>query len=175
VRFILEEEDDLTFYKALRMYSRGKFNEDSLERYDKDIYRISRASNRAQSEITFEFADDEKLFELLGLDDDDAWFARMAISSNGNIDIESYESIYDDFTQGYGSVFYSFNEENMKKLQEISVMILGKQTNLNEESESSLLAKTIDELFNTESSNIVSEYHKYLKEEIRITSKDSIK
>jgi uncharacterized protein involved in tolerance to divalent cations len=175
VRFILEEEDGLTFYKALRAYSRGKFNEDSLEYYDKNVYRVSRASNLAQSEITFEFADDEKLFELLGLDDDDAWFARMAISSNSNIDIESYESIYDDFTQGYGSVFYNFNEENMKKLQEISVMILGKNTNLNEESESSLLAKTIDELFNTEASNIVSEYHTYLNEEIRITAKDSIK
>ena len=71
MRFILEEEDDLTFYKALRAYSRGKFNEDSLERYDKHVYRISRASNRAQSEISFEFEDDEKLFELMGLDDDD--------------------------------------------------------------------------------------------------------
>ena len=48
------------------MYTRGKLNEDSLELYDKHIHRISRASNPAQSEITFEFEDDEKLFELMG-------------------------------------------------------------------------------------------------------------
>lgn len=175
MRFILEEEDDLTFYKALRMYSRGKFNEDSLERYDKYVYRISRASNRAQSEISFEFEDDEKLFKLMGLDDNDAWFARLVINSNSNIDVESYDSIYDDFAQGYGSVFYDFNEENMKKLQEISVIILGKETNLSEESESSILTKTLDELFNSEASNIVGDYHTYVNEEIRITAKESIK
>lgn len=175
MRFILEEEDDLTFYKALRMYSRGKFNEDSLERYDKHIYRISRASNRAQSEISFEFEDDEKLFELMGLDDDDAWFARLVINSNSNIDVESYDSIYDDFTQGYGSIFYNFNEENLRKLQEISVMVLGKETKLSEESESSLLAKTLDELFGSEASNIVGDYHTYVNEEIRLTAKESIK
>lgn len=174
MRFILEEEDDLTFYKALRAYSRGKFNEDSLERYDKHVYRISRASNPAQSEITFEFEDDERLFELLGLDDDDGWFARLVINSNNNIDIESYDSIYDDFIQGYGSVFYSFNEENLKKLQEISLMIIGRKIELSSESDSSLLAKTLDELFNSEASNIVSDFHTCLNEEIRITAKESI-
>lgn len=174
MRFILEEEDDLTFYKALRLYTRGKLNEGSLELYDEHIYRISRASNPAQSEILFEFEDDEKLFELMGLDDDDGWFARRVIDSDSNVDIESYESLWDDFIQGYGSVFYNFNEENMKKLQEISVMILGKKTELSSEADSSLLAKTLDELFSREAGNIVSEYHTYLNEEIRITAKESI-
>ena len=174
MRFILEEEDDLTFYKALRLYTRGKLNEGSLELYDKHIHRISRASNPAQSEILFEFEDDEKLFELMGLDDDDGWFARHVIDSYSNIDIESIDSLWDDFIQGYGSLFYNFNEENMKKLQEISVMILGKKTELNRESDNSLLAKTLYELFNREANNMVDYYHTYLNEEIRITAKESI-
>lgn len=174
MKFILEEDDDLTLFKALRLYTRGKLNKDSLERYDNHIYRISRASNPAQSEITFDFDDDEKLFELLGLDDDDGWFARLVISSQGDIDIESYESIWDDFIQGYGSVFYNFNEENMKKLQEISVMIIGKKIGISSESDNSLLAKTLNELFSREADNIVSNYHTYLNEEIRITAKESI-
>lgn len=175
MKFILEEDDeDLTLFKALRLYTRGKLNEGSLERYDNHIYRISRASNPAQSEITFEFEDDEKLFELLGLDEDDGWFARRVIDSHSSIDIESYESMYDDFIQGYGSLFYNFNEENLKKLQEISQIIIGKKIELSSESDNSLLAKTLDELFGSESSNMIDYFHTYLNEEIRITAKESI-
>lgn len=175
MKFILEEDDeDLTLFKALRLYTRGKIDEGELDGADKDIYGISRASNPAQSVITFEFEDDEKLFELLGLDDDDGWFARRVIDSYSNIDIESYESMYDDFIQGYGSLFYNFNEENLKKLQEISLMIIGKKIELSSESDNSLLAKTLDELFGSEASNMVSDFHTYLNEEIRITAKESI-
>jgi len=175
VKFILEEDDeDLTLYKALRLYTRGKIDEDELDGADKDIYRISRASNPAQSEITFEFSDDEKIFELLGLDEDDGWFARRVMDSYSNIDIEAYDSMYDDFIQGYGSLFYNFNEENLKKLQEISQMIIGKKIELSIESDNSLLAKTLDELFRNEASNMIDYFHTYLNEEIRITAKESI-
>jgi len=175
VRFILEEDDeDITLYKALRLYTRGKIDEDELDGADKDIYRISRASNPAQSEITFEFSDDEKIFELLGLDEDDGWFARRVMDSYSNIDIEAYDSMYDDFIQGYGSLFYNFNKENLKKLQEISQMIIGKKIELSIESDNSLLAKTLDELFRNEASNMIDYFHTYLNEEIRITAKESI-
>lgn len=175
MRFILEEDDeDITLYKALRLYTRGKIDEDELDGADKDIYRISRASNPAQSEITFEFSDDEKIFELLGLDEDDGWFARRVMDSYSNIDIEAYDSMYDDFIQGYGSLFYNFNKENLKKLQEISQMIIGKKIELSIESDNSLLAKTLDELFRNEASNMIDYFHTYLNEEIRITAKESI-
>ena len=174
MRFILEENDELTLYKALKAFTKGKIDKYDLDNTDNHIARISPASNLAQSEIIFEFEDDEKLFELLGLDDDDGWFARLVINSNSNVNIESYDSVWDDFIQGYGSVFYNFNEENMKKLQDISMMILGKKIELNSESDSSLLAKTLDKLFSSEATNMVDSYHTYLNEEIAISAKEAI-
>lgn len=175
MRFIFEEDEneDLSFYKALRLYARGKLGEGSLDLYEPLIYRISRASNPAQSSISFEFPDDEKLFELLGVSEDDGWFARGVTSSHSDWDVESYDSIWDDFISGYGSIFYNMDEENMKKCKEIYSVTTGQKFEL-EEATMRKFASVLVELFSREADWIVDAYHTYLNQEIRSSAKDSI-
>lgn len=174
MRLILEEDDDLTLYKALRAFIRGKIDSDELEGADRYLYRIHPETNLAQSKLWFEFNNDETLFQLLDLSDDDGWFARAVVSRYDNFDIESYDSVWDDFIQGYGSVFYSMNEENTEKIKKIGQILIGREINFSSETDMSSLAKAMDKLFPSETNNILDYYHYYLNREIQDSAKESI-
>lgn len=176
MRIIFENEEiENNLFKSLRAYIRKNITPSELVGSDSHIYKIINSnSNLAQSEIIFDLDDDEKLFELLNLSDDDGWFARWITNSNSNIDIENFDSLWDDFIQGYGSLYNNMNDENLKRLNEIMIKISGQKINFNSDESLAKSNEILNSIFPRECDDMVYEYKEYLNEEIRQSASESI-
>ena len=171
--FVNEQNDDLTPYKALRLWIKDKITLLELEGSDDSIERIRyRHGHRGDAEIVIDVSNDNEFFDLLDLHEDDAWFARAVL--NGNYEFEDGYQIEQDFKEGY-NLYGDLDDENSEIIKEIILLLTGKIVDISkgpdEMSEySALLLKT----FPNEIDNILYELRFYRNEEMNITAENSI-
>lgn len=175
MKLILENtEIKQTFFNSLRAYIRKLIDSNQLEYSDSSIYRVrDSGENLAQSEIVFDLDGDDKFFELLDIDGDDAWFANW-VTGNSSIDVETFDSLWDDFMNGYGSIFYQMNDENKEKLSQIMILLSGVPAKFKNDADMVRIAEMLNSFFPNEANSLVYEYKEYLNEEIRQTAEESI-
>lgn len=176
MKLILENtEIEQTLFNSLRGYIRKLITSNQLRDSDNNIYRvINSGENLAQSEIIFDLDGNDKFFELLDIDENDAWFASWVTNNSSSIDVETFDSLWDDFMNGYGSIFYRMNDENKEKISEIMVLLSGIPAKFKNESDMTKIAEILNSFFPYEAINLVDEYKEYLNEEIKQTAEESI-
>ena len=183
MRRIIKEEEELNFFQALRAFVKGNIDTDELDSAAMSmgggafISTIQpSSSNLAQSEIIFDLGNDELLFELLNLSQEDQYFANLVTSYDGYSysEIESSDSIWESFEQGYGEVYSHMDEETLEILENVSKSLVGKVLDLGDENETSFLSKMLYDLFPYQTSEIVDSYTYHLNVEISKTANESI-
>jgi len=176
----LEEDnsdEEMTLYKALKMWVRGKISEYDLEESDGMLNDVKHNSGHpGLALMVFDLDNDSKFFELLDLGEDDSHFARVVIDSYSNgWEFEDSYQIEDDFKEGY-IVFGDLDSDNLEKLQDIGYLLTGKKINLQggpEELDNfpSLLLNT----FPDQIDNILTSYRIEKEIEMNRTAEESIK
>ena len=176
----LEEDnsdEEMTLYKALKMWVRGKISEYDLEESDGMLTDVKHKSGHlGLALMVFDLDNDSKFFELLDLGEDDSHFARVVIDSYSNgWEFEDSYQIEDDFKEGY-IVFGDLDSDNLEKLQDIGYLLTGKKINLQggpEELDNfpSLLLNT----FPDQIDNILTSYRIERDIEMNRTAEESIK
>jgi len=176
----LEEDnsdEEMTLYKALKMWVRGKISEYDLEESDGMLTDVKHKSGHlGLALMVFDLDNDLKFFELLDLGEDDSHFARVVIDSYSNgWEFEDSYQIEDDFKEGY-IVFGDLDSDNLEKLQDIGYLLTGKKINLEGGPEElgnfpSLLLNT----FPDQIDNILTSYKIEKEIEMNRTAEESIK
>lgn len=121
-RKIIWELTGSDIFKKLVRYAKGKIDKNALENSDELIHDIK--ENRevpGESIILLRFDEDEELFKILDLSDDDIWF--LNVINSRDYEFTDGDRMYDDNKEGYG-IFRWFNGENMQKLRDISRVVL---------------------------------------------------
>lgn len=109
-------------FKKLRQYAKGQIDKNTLIHSDELIYDIKEnRESPGDSTILLRFDEDEELFNVLDLSDDDIWFLNVIMSRD--YEFTDGERMYDDNKEGYG-IFRWFNEENTQKLRDIARLVL---------------------------------------------------
>lgn len=168
---IEEEEEEDTLYKGLRRYIKGIVSEYVLEEYDPMIQKVRRQGElRGESIITFNLDDDEKLFKLLDLSDDDGWFARVTMDNYSSYEFMDAYQVEADFKEGY-SVFSDLSQENRDKMEKILFLITGKEVVVATEQQQDMeSARILLNMFPDEIDSILSEYRWAKDAEMRETA-----
>lgn len=137
-------------FKKLRQFAKGQITEYKLELSDDLIYDVKKSEKHlGESIVIMEFSDDEGLFDVLDLSDDDRWFVNV-IMSRGTYDFTDAERMWEDNKEGYG-IFRYFDNENLDKLKQISNLVLPtEEFNSNNEQFMGKLFRALDEHFDRE-------------------------
>ena len=171
-----QDEENLTLYKSLKLWVRDKIRLPELEGSDESISRVKfRHGNRGEAEIIFELKDDNEFFELLGIGDDDAYFARAVTNeySNGWEFDDDYQ-IEQDFKEGY-NIYGDLDADNSELMKEIILLLTGKNVDINQgPEEMSDFSRILLTTFPGEMEAIISEFGMCRREEMNITARDSI-
>lgn len=141
-------------FKKLRQFAKGQITEYKLELSDDLIYDVKKSEKHlGESIVIMEFSDDEGLFDVLDLSDDDRWFLKV-IMSRGTYDFTDSDRMWEDNKEGYG-IFRYFNNENLDKLKQISNLVLPtEEFNYNNEQFMGKLFRALDEHFDRELNNM---------------------
>jgi hypothetical protein len=145
-------------FKNLRQFAKGQITEYRLELSDDLIYDVKKSEKHlGESIVIMEFSNDEDLFDVLDLSDDDKWFLNV-IMSRGSYEFTDGDRMWEDNKEGYG-IFRWFNGENMVKLREISRMVLPSEE-FDEQNEQFMgkLFRKLDEHFDRELNNMTYTY-----------------
>lgn len=148
-RKIIWELTGSDIFKKLVRYAKGKIDKNALEHSDELIHDIK--ENRevpGESIILLRFDEDEELFKILDLSDDDIWF--LNVINSRDYEFTDGDRMYEDNKEGYG-IFRWFNGENMQKLRDISRVVLPNEE-FNEQNEQFMgnLYKKLDIHFDRE-------------------------
>lgn len=141
----------------IRLYQKGKLSANELEireNFDKIIER----KDRNETEVIIEFADDDAVFEAIGLSEDDAWFIKSVNSPYYDYDVQDYSTTEDDFLNGY-NVYYDFNEENEQLMRKIAQYLTPGEPYEETQDYLSKLSNILMELYNRDTRNIIDEYN----------------
>lgn len=162
-----------TFF-ALRNFVKGKISRYELESADPSIRRVTTNSgNLGQSVVYVEFENSVSLMEIIGLDDNDSWFARVVSSSYDSYQFYETDTVMEDFKDGYG-IFWRFNDENIELYKKIGLLLgLGKI-----DWEPDGLAKVGEKIYNifpNEIENIIQDYTTERNSEMNKTAFEEIK
>jgi hypothetical protein len=170
-----DEEEELTLYKALRRYIRGSIGAGDLEESDRMILEVRQKSNNlGESTIVFDFDDDEKLFESLGMDENDVWFARVVNSSYDDYEFMDAYQVEDDFKEGY-TVFGDLSAENKDKIEKILFLTMGKEVVVGREQQDDMeSARFLINMFPNDIDDILTEYRWAKDSEMNKTAKRHI-
>ena len=170
-------EEEITLYKALRQYIKGDIGDYELTGFDNMIKSVShRSGHRGQASIIFDFDNDEKLFEILELPEDDGWFARAVTSYHGDgWDFIDYYQAEEDFKEGY-TIFGELDDDNVEKMEDIILFLTGKKTNIkdNESEENAKIANLLITSFPDEIDDIIRDYRYERNDEMNTAAKESI-
>ena len=116
---------DLTgsdIFKKLRQFAKGKLDSKTLKLSDKLISDVKIKYNMpGDSKVIIEFNDDDELWNILDLDENDVWFLNRLYS--GNFEFTDSDRIWYDNKEGYG-IFSYFNDDNFEKLKKISSTVM---------------------------------------------------
>jgi len=109
-------------FKKLKEFAKGKIDKNILMHSDDliDNVLVDR-ENPGESQIMLRFDEDEDLFNILDLSDDDIWFLNVIMSRD--YEFMDSDRMWDDNKEGYG-IFRMFNGENMQKLRDISRIVM---------------------------------------------------
>lgn len=170
--------DELTgtgeFIKGLREFSRGKIDSEELEKLDESILDVKVKDPLGQSIVIIDFKNDENLFNILDLNEDDKWFLPMVTSHYSNYEFMDSYQIEDDFKEGY-SIYAELNDSNVELLKKISELILPqKKFDLNNDEFRQELSKTLLSVFERETDSILSDYHSEKEHEMSKTARETI-
>ena len=125
------EEESPTLYKAIRQYIKGDIGDYELTGFDDMIKSVNhRSGHRGQASIIFDFDNDDKLFEILELPEDDGWFAKSVTNVYGHgWDFIDYYQAEEDFEEGY-TIFGELDDDNVEKMEDILLFLTGKKTDI---------------------------------------------
>ena len=150
--------EPLDSFYGLKNFANGKISAYELQDVDPLIERVrTNSQNLAQSELTIEFDDDVKFFNLFDISDDDVWFIKMINSYYSDYEFIDYYTVKEDFLQGY-IIFGYFDDENIEKLREVNKLIYGRKFDLQDEDFRKGLANKMFDAFNFPTQNILHDY-----------------
>jgi hypothetical protein len=142
---------------ALRRYVRGKISARELMEADPSIVHISEYSNHGLSKLTIKvFRDENSIFRLLNLGEDDVWFYRV-INGNETYDFYDYSTSYEDFKNGHGCWYY-FDEENKNLINKICSYFLSEPFDIDSEDSRAKCAEILSEMFRVDVESIISDF-----------------
>jgi hypothetical protein len=180
IKRIVKESDDESngpndnFVIALRNYAKGKITKDDLYDIDDSIYYIEPKTPLGQTMLTIEFKNEEELLNLLEMSDDDIWFMRALNGYDGYDFMDSYQ-IEQDFKDGYG-VYGELDEENVDKLKNLSSILLsGKEFDLNNEDFKIALSQILLDVFPKEIDYILGDFEMEKESEMNAVANKAIK
>ena len=166
-----------SIYAFLRRISLGAndITESQLERYDDLIggFKLNK-NNPSKSMVTLKFSDDEDYYKLFDLNEGDMWFLRNLFSYYGNSDMGFYSSDfgYDDWNQGY--LLREMDDENRKKVLEISLFIDPSIKNLDDDDDGEKASKILYDNFRRQTESIIDDYVSERETCMANTAKESI-
>jgi hypothetical protein len=150
--------EPLDSFYGLKKFANGKISAYELQDVDPIIERVrTNSQNLAQSELTIEFDDDVKFFNLFDISDDDVWFMKMINSYYSDYEFMDYYSVKEDFLQGY-TIFGHFDDENIEKLRQVNKLIYSRKFDLEDEDFRKGLANRMFDAFNFPTQNILNDY-----------------
>lgn len=150
--------EPLESFYGIKNFINGKISAYELQDIDPNIERVkTNSQNLAQSELTLEFDDDVKFFDLLDISEDDVWFMKMMNSYYNDYEFMDYYTIKEDFLQGY-TIFGHFDDENIEKLKHVNKLIYGRKFDLRDEDFRKGLANKMFDAFNFPTQNILNDY-----------------
>jgi len=162
------------FVKGLREFSRGRIDSSELEKLDDSILDVKVKDPLGQSIVIIDFKNDENLFKILELNEDDQWFLPMVTSHYTNYEFMDSYQVEEDFKEGY-TIYGELNETNIELLKQIAELILPqKKFDLNNDEYRIELSKTLLSLFEREIDSILSDYHAEKEHEMSKTARESI-
>jgi hypothetical protein len=169
-------DEELTLYKSLKMWVRGKISEYDLEESDGMLNDVKHKSGHpGLALMVFDLDNDSRLFELLNLGEDDGYFARAVTSTYGDgWDFQDSYNIEDDFKEGY-IVFGDLDAENIEKLEDIGYLLTGKKINLQGGPEElGNFSRLLLDTFPDEMDSILTSYRIEKDIEMNRAAKDSV-
>jgi len=162
-----------TFY-GLKNFVKGDINGYELSDIDPSIDEVKvNSGNRGQSVIYLDFEREDNLFNLMGLDENDAWFLKVINNPYNDYEMIDYYTVKENFLEGY-DVFVSFDEDNVDKLRQISRLIYNKNFNLDDEEFRKGLAYKLYDNFNFITKGILNDFHTEKNSEMINTARDGI-
>lgn len=144
-------------FLALLSFLKRRGSADDLIRSSKRIKDISEFEKIGESIIDIEFDDSEKIPEYLGMNENDLYLYNNVNSSYSDYEIIDSYNVKESFLEGYGFV-YLYNKETIESVQKISKILLGRETNFNENQQVVELNQVLYEEFPKECDNIIYEY-----------------
>lgn len=143
-------------FLGLRSFIKGKITPYELIDVDPLITDVKvDKTNLGQSKIEISFNSTSDLLRALGFNDEDAWFYGRINSQYNPYEFHTYDSIDDDFLQGYSTHF--FNEENKELMKKISNLISKKTLDFSDDESIGNFFKMFHELFGREYNSIVND------------------
>lgn len=162
--FFLEQESEdrgpIDSFRALRLFARDKISKWELEAIDPLIYDVKVKKPNGESEVILDFGYDEETLRVLGLSDDDNWFARVVTNSYQTYEFTDWSSMKYNFIEGSGDYFLSkLDDENKEKIDLISIFLMGRPffgESIGDKEARDFFNK-FDEFFESEFEQIISE------------------
>jgi len=164
-------------FKKLKEFAKGKIDKNKLILSDDLIDKVLVDSeNPGESQIMLSFNEDEDLFNILDLSDDDIWFLNAIMSRD--YEFMDSDKMWDDNKEGYG-IFRWFNGENMQKLRDISRIVLpNEEFDEQDEKLMGLLYVKLNEHFERQLDNMswtfIEEYNEKTSERARTEISEEI-
>lgn len=143
-------------FLGLRNFIKGKITPRQLIDVDPLITDVKvDKNNLAQSKIEISFDSTKDLLESLGFSSDDSWFYGRINSYHGPYEFHTWDSIDDDFKQGYSTHFFS--DENKELMKKISNLFSNETLDFDEEESIINFFKLFSEVFEEQYRNIVND------------------
>jgi len=144
-------------FKKLKQFAKGKIDKNTLAHSDELIYDLKQNnSSLGDSTLILRFDEDEDLFNILDLSDDDIWF--LNVISSRDYEFIDGDKMWDDNKEGYG-IFRWFNNENLEKLKQISQIVFpGREFQNDNEKFLGELYMKLEEHFDRQLNNMDYEY-----------------
>jgi hypothetical protein len=159
---------------ALRNFVKGKITDRDLLDSDKLITRVIPNSNRAQSVLFLEFENENSFLKVLNIDEDDIHFFQSLVSPYNSYDIfHDYDSVEDDFLQGYGP-WYHFDSSNQELMEKISKVYFGEELDFDSTDSKTNFAENLMKIFPREISDFLSDYTRDLNQTMEETASEEI-
>jgi len=160
------------FLKTLRDFVRGKVS--SRDDSDDGILNVKDANPLGQSIITIDFGNDEKVYNVMDLSEDDIWFLNAMNSYYSDYNFMDSYQVESDFKDGY-IVYQDLDKENREKIKQIaSIIIPSREYDIESEDYRIELSKTLLDLFEKQMDYILGEYHSEKENEMQTTAKETI-
>ena len=140
---------------ALRDFLSGKINQYQLADVDPKI-GVRLKSNLGESMLYYDFGDEDELFKIIGVSEEDIHSYNSLSSNYGNV-YYGEEMGHEDFNNGYG-LWDDIDDENMDKLKMISQFIMKEPFDLGDNDFLGRFAEELYKIFPKETRSFIVDY-----------------